>query len=150
MSTSYKRRETLLKMATALLSWLHWNLILFSGSFLSDVLEVFEECTFVVLNEIKWCRPREKLMNRREIYNWVCWNGMLFFFALVYFLDWQESQLTIEIMKQKWKTIESSLFYGMFSWIFCYFRLSLLFNSYCITMLLLKTQWINNITAYLF
>ena len=150
MSTSYKWRETLLKMATKLLSWLHWNLILFSGSFLSDVLEEFEECTCVVINEIKWCRPREKLMNRREIYNWVCWNGTFFFFALVCLLDWQESQLTIEIMKQKWNTIESSLFYGMFSWIFCYFRLSLLFNSYCITMLLLKTQWINNITAYLF
>ena len=150
MSTSYKWRETLLKMATTLLSWLLWNLILLSGSFLSDVLEEFEQCTFVVINEIKWCRPREKLMNLCEIYNWVCLNGVFFFFALVCVLDWQESQLTIEIIKQKWNTIESSLFNGMFSWIFCSFPLSLLFNSYCITMLLLKTQWINNIAVYLF
>ena len=121
MSTSYKWRETLLKMATTLLSWLLWNLILLSGSFLSDVLEEFEQCTFVVINEIKWCRPREILMNLCEIYNWVCLNGVFFFFALVCVLDWQESQLTIEIIKQKWNTIESSLFNGMFSWIFVLF-----------------------------
>jgi hypothetical protein len=89
MSTSYKWRETLLKMATALLSWLHWNLILFSGSFLSDVLEEFEECTFVVLNEIKWCRPREKLTNRREIYNWVSVEMECFSF-LLWFVCWTD------------------------------------------------------------
>ena len=89
MSTSYKWRETLLKMATTLLSWLHWNLILFSGSFLFDVLEEFEECTFVVINEIKWCRPREKLMNRREIYNWVSVEMECFSF-LLWFIFWTD------------------------------------------------------------